>query len=226
MGEMTSKANVGRLRFLPAAPTTQQAVEGVTVYEAEAQGVKYRVEGAIVDPLANSVARRFRAYRVTLAGRLYPAGLGGEHRTLTAACTQAEDDLVAVLADRATEPATATRAPIRDALDRVVSAAVREAVEAAVEAANDRPDPATDDDVDELVERIVRRAQYLALRAVLAQLDGWIDGARENCVGAGHGAASSHDDGLACGQRFDVSDIRSMIAEAARELRVPLPSHG
>lgn len=90
-------------------------------------------------------------------------------------------------------------------------------------AAEDRSDPATDDDVDELVERVVRRAQYLALRAVSARLAGAVQVVREQCVEESHGPASSHDDNILCGRRFDVEEFRAMIADAARQLRVPAP---
>jgi hypothetical protein len=47
----------------------------------------------------------------------------------------------------------------------------REAYEATRLAPAAEPDPASTDDAQELMDRVIRRAQYLALQAVLAQLD-------------------------------------------------------
>lgn len=77
-------------------------------------------------------------------------------------------------------------------------------------------DPATDDDVEEIVERLVRRAQYLALRKVLDILDGWIKGAAENVEGGFGEIEAIH--------RFHSVDIRTMVADAARELRTADPT--
>jgi hypothetical protein len=107
-------------------------------------------------------------------------------------------------------------APIREALDRV-SVAAYEAVEAAIEAATSTPqaDPATDDDVTELVDRIVRRAQYVALGAVLAQVDRWLAKAGDTVdpvvLARGEVAADS---------------FRGMVNDAATDLGVPRPYAG
>jgi hypothetical protein len=109
--------------------------------EATAEGVTYRIEGAVIDPLSSG-RRHFRAYRVVDDGRLHPAGHGGPHRTCTSAVQQCEADLDDVLRDRNGRPV-----PERD---RQITA-----------------DPATTDDTQELLDRVIRRAQYLALQAVL-----------------------------------------------------------
>jgi hypothetical protein len=75
-------------------------------------------------------------------------------------------------------------------------------------------DPATEDRVPELCDRIVRRSQYDALKAVLAVLAGWIEGARENCSAMEH----RRHNGPLCGMHFEVDDFRNMINDAAREL--------
>lgn len=94
-----------RLNFRPAAGVPPKLhAEGATVYEAEAEGVKYRIVGSIVDPIAGNGRRAFRAYR--LVGKtghtLHPAGRGGELRKLWHAFEEAERDLVEVLRDRRT----------------------------------------------------------------------------------------------------------------------------
>jgi hypothetical protein len=78
-----------------------------------------------------------------------------------------------------------------------------------------RPDPATDDDVHELVDRIIRRSHYVALKVVLKQLDGWIAGNLENVEGGIGELEAVH--------RFHTQDVRRMVNDAARELRVPEP---
>jgi hypothetical protein len=94
MGEM--------LNFTTAAPTRDQHAEGMTVYEATAHGVTYRVIGTLVDP-AVSVRRTFRAFRVVgeSGHSLHPAGPGGPLGTRAAAYAEAEADLAEVMRDRA-----------------------------------------------------------------------------------------------------------------------------
>lgn len=114
-------------------------------------------------------------------------------------------------------PAPERPAPIREALERVTRAAY-EAVEAALAAQQDAPpaaDPATEDDSNELLDRIVRRAQYTALHEVLSVLDGWIEGNAVNAEGGVGEVEAIH--------RFHSLDIRRMVNDAARELRVPEP---
>lgn len=91
-----------RLNFRPAELTSLQAAEGATVYEAEAEGVTYRIIGTIVDPIAGNGRRTFRAYRVvgTNGHSLYPAGRGASEKLLRLAKEEAERDLVEVLRDR------------------------------------------------------------------------------------------------------------------------------
>lgn len=110
-------------------------------------------------------------------------------------------------------------APIAEALDRV-SAAAREAVEAAIAAAEDRPDPATTDDFADLVDRMVRRAQYLALRAVLDSLDGWIEGDKANHDAMEH---RNENTGSECWTNYHPDDVRTMVQDAARDLGLTAP---
>lgn len=84
-------------------------------------------------------------------------------------------------------------------------------------------DPATDDDVDEIVERLVRRAQYLALRKVLDVVEGWREGARSNHDANGH---RNEVPGYDCWEQWHSSDIRTMVADAARELHTADPNDG
>jgi hypothetical protein len=84
-------------------------------------------------------------------------------------------------------------------------------------------DPAHDDDVAEIVERLVRRAQYLALREVLIVLDSWREGARSNHDGMGHQREIASEE---CWENFHASDVRTMVADAARELRTADPNEG
>lgn len=255
MGEMTSKL---KFRTAPAL-TLAEVRTGSTAYEAEAEGVKYRVVG-IPKILGNPAAgRTFGAYRVVEGGKLHPAAGGGTHRTRAAAYEQAERDLVEVLRDRAAEAerleADAAQAHVLDETERIeqaerdsdhpvaraarvwrgepaapdpgpfrrIDAAVEQIEQVARELVAPKVDPATDDNVHELLDRIVRRSQYVALREVLAALDGWIKTARHNCVRDGHGSAAQHDDGRLCGQDFDVADFREMVNAAADELRLPHP---
>lgn len=76
----------------------------------------------------------------------------------------------------------------------------------------DLPDLLALDDV--LASRIVHRAAYDALKAMLNVLNGWIEGAQENCDALGH---TSHggDHGV-CGKAFAPDDIRRMANDAAR----------
>jgi hypothetical protein len=94
-------------------------------------------------------------------------------------------------------------------------AALTEAVRAELSASPVPADPATDDEVSELVDRIVRRSQYQALKAVLEALDGWIAGNLENVEGGIGELEAVH--------RFHAQDVRRMVNDAARELRVPEP---
>jgi hypothetical protein len=218
------------------------------VYEAEAAGVTYRIIGS---PGLVHGRRIFRAYRLVepegLTTRQHPAGEGGEHRTRKAAIAQAEADLVEVLADRAQRAAddfaeretpgpavveaAAGMPPLAELRARRASnvnalRTVAKLLDVPLDELADLPpatDPALEDNVPELVERIERRAKYVALRAVLAQLDGWIGTAEHNCVANEHGGASYHDDGRTCGKVFDVADFREMINGAADDLRVPRP---
>jgi len=59
------------------------------------------------------------------------------------------------------------------------------------------------------------RGAYRALKAMLSQLDGWIQGAREN-----HEAYSHRGEprGGECWREFAPSDIRRMVNDAAREI--------
>jgi hypothetical protein len=85
-------------------------------------------------------------------------------------------------------------------------------------------DPATvEETYDELAERIVRRAQYVALRTMLKVVEGWREGARENHDGMGHRGENA---GEQCWEHWHSSDIRTMVADAARELHVPDPNDG
>lgn len=59
-----------------------------------------------------------------------------------------------------------------------------------------------------------------AFRAVLDALDGWIEGAYENHEALEHGGEPVGDE---CWRRFHPSDIRRMVADAARELGVTAP---
>lgn len=308
MGEMTSKL---KFRTAPAL-TSAEFRTGSTAYEAEAEGVKYRVVGIPKILGAPGSGRTFRAYRVVEGGKLHPAAGGGTHRTRAAAYEQAERDLANVLRDRQAQDVAARTAARVDAevptcpagtactgaaypghpahavreiewskpicpdaeagkqhgahriegtwrehcpgveADNSESVQEREerlasppftvkidvsAAEAGVvdyvrklireNAPKPAPvptlDPATDDNVHELLDRIVRRSQYVALREVLAQLDGWIERAEKTCRAEDHGDGSSHDDGRPCGRDFDVADFRTMVNGAADELRVPRP---
>jgi hypothetical protein len=165
-----------RLNFKQAAGLTpQQRAEGATAYEATAEGVTYRIEGAPVG--YGSGRRHFRAYRVVDDGRLHPAGHGGPQRTCTSAIQQCEADLDDVLRGRK----AASRARTSD---EAVALACRECGAGPGEScrypdggmctsripdrrAERNADPATTDDAQELMDRVIRRAQYLALQAVL-----------------------------------------------------------
>lgn len=63
-------------------------------------------------------------------------------------------------------------------------------------------DPATDDNVHDLVDRIIRRSHYVALKAMLAQIDRAFDGTRSF---------------------IHPGTVRRMINDAADELKVPHP---
>jgi hypothetical protein len=169
MGERLNFKQVARL-------TMVQIAEGVTAYEATAEGVTYRIEGAVIDPLSSG-RRHFRAYRVVDDGRLHPAGHGGPHRSRASAIQQCEADLDDVLRDRK----AASRARTSD---EAVALACRECGAGPGEScrypdggmctsripdrrAERNADPATTDDAQELMDRVIRRAQYLALQAVL-----------------------------------------------------------
>jgi len=82
-------------------------------------------------------------------------------------------------------------------------------------------DPATDDDIDEIVERLVRRAQYLALCKVLDELDGWREGQRSNHDANAHRGEAA---GEQCWEHWHSSDVRTMVADAASELRTADPN--
>lgn len=60
-----------------------------------------------------------------------------------------------------------------------------------------------------------RRGAYRALKAMLGQLDGWIQGCKENHQGMGHGSELV---GGECWREFAPSDIRRMVNDAAREV--------
>jgi hypothetical protein len=168
-----------RLNFKQTADLTpRQIVEGVMAYEATAEGVTYRIEGSVIDP-QTSGRRHFRAYRVVDDGRLHPAGHGGPQRTCTSAIQQCEADLDDVLRDRNGRPV-----PERD---RQITA-----------------DPATTDDTQELLDRVIRRAQYLALQAVLAEVD------KRLAFPIGSGP-------------WNRGDIRQMVNDAARALGTAEP---
>lgn len=92
---------------------------------------------------------------------------------------------------------------------------------AGVEAVDD--DPARDDDSNELLDRIVRRAQYTALVAMLAVVDGWVEGAQENHEALQHRGESI---GSECWTQFHPDDIRNMINDAAREVGTADPYRG
>jgi len=81
--------------------------------------------------------------------------------------------------------------------------------------ATPQTDPATEDDIDELAERIVRRAQYVALKTFKQVLESWTMGAASNHEALGHPT----QDG--CAERWHNDDIRSMLGDAADELRIP-----
>lgn len=69
-----------------------------------------------------------------------------------------------------------------------------------------------------IVDGVVKTAQLAALRAVLASLAAWIEGQRAN-----HAALDHRGELVNCWSRFDVEDIRNMVADAARDLRVEWP---
>jgi len=110
MGEASAADAPRRLSFTAAGLTNKEATAGATAYEAEAEGVKYRVVGSII-PGQLDGRRSFRAYRVvgTNGHSLTAAGEGGEHKTRAAAYAQAERDLVDVLRDRAAADKPAER---------------------------------------------------------------------------------------------------------------------
>jgi hypothetical protein len=56
-----------------------------------------------------------------------------------------------------------------------------------------------------------------ALRAMLAALDGWIQGSRENHDASDHRGERSGDE---CWKRFETSDIRHMVNDVAREMGI------
>jgi len=62
-----------------------------------------------------------------------------------------------------------------------------------------------------------RIAQSVALHAMLRNLGGWIEGAREN-----HEAMDHRNEGVGeeCWRKFAPSDIRNMINDVARELGI------
>lgn len=74
--------------------------------------------------------------------------------------------------------------------------------------------------------RTIARTQYDTLRAFLRMLSGTVEVARENCSAMGHGGRDRHDDGRACGEAFDVADIRDMVNATARELGIRTPWAG
>lgn len=225
MGEMTSTTEIRdpaapavRLHFRSAGLTDKEATGGSTAYEAEAEGVKYRIVGDLIPGRMNG-ARAFRAYRVAGLGghSLVPAADGRKHARLADAKLDAEADLAEVLRDRAPEAAPPT--PVAEALSRA-AAAVRAAAEAigtvTLAQRAGEPDPATDDDVDELVERIVRRAQYQALRVMARVARDWYDGSRSNHQAMAHNAVAD------CCAHFELGEILRMVNDAAVELSVPI----
>lgn len=115
--------------------------------------------------------------------------------------------------EQLTQPAV-TRVSIADAESWIKQAVAR----AMAEQPTAVTDPATDDSVPDLVDRIVRRAQYVALRTTLEVLDGWIKGAEAN-----HDANAHRGETDPCWEQFAPEDIRSMVNDAARELKVPEP---
>lgn len=88
--------------------------------------------------------------------------------------------------------------------------AVRKVADIALKLAVRADDDAT---VSELVHRIIRRAHYEALKQVLATLDGWIEGAKEN-----HDARAHRGELDPCWEQFHAVDIRTMVDHAARAL--------
>lgn len=94
-----------RLKFKAAGVTAQQERDPITVVEATAEGVTYRILGIPVD--FGSKRRTFRAYRVIDRpgeSKMHPAGCGGNHRTRLSAIAECEADLSAVLRDRTGRP--------------------------------------------------------------------------------------------------------------------------
>lgn len=150
-----------RLKFKAVGVTPQQQRDGRTVVEATAEGVTYRIIGTPIQ--YGSPRRTFRAFRVIeQPGKtgLFPAQYVGEHRTRASAIQQCEADLDDVLRDRNGRPV-----PERD---RQITT-----------------DPATTDDTQELLDRVIRRAQYLALQAVVTEVDRWLAPAdRRDYVGS------------------------------------------
>lgn len=69
----------------------------------------------------------------------------------------------------------------------------------------------------DLTTRVVERAQYVAFKEVLAALDGWVEGARDNHEGLDHGAENTGEE---CWKTFHIEDIRNMVADTARLLGV------
>jgi hypothetical protein len=69
---------------------------------------------------------------------------------------------------------------------------------------------------DRLLDRIVKRSIYTAGVTLLAVLDSWIEGARENtAAGVGHRDADP--------EQFYADDFRNMVNDAMRELGAPEP---
>jgi hypothetical protein len=60
-----------------------------------------------------------------------------------------------------------------------------------------------------------RRGAYRALKAMLGQLDGWVQGCKENHEACDH---RGEPRGGECWREFAPSDIRRMVNDAAREM--------
>lgn len=203
---------------------------GQIYYQGEARGATYRV----VSLKGTTGHGEFRAYRMA-GDRMIPASYGCSHKTRREAFEQCERDLEDVLADRkaasAVEPVEPTP-PFYAArmADAIKTLAERSGVP--LELLAPPPTAVGDEDADlpelfqsdhKLLDRIVRRAAYDALKTMLATLDGWIEGARENHDAMQHRGEST---GGECWQSFAPEDIRTMVNDAARQFGTREPWDG
>lgn len=74
---------------------------------------------------------------------------------------------------------------------------------------------ADEDRLGSIIDTATNRGAHKALTAMLAVLDGWIEGAQHNHEGSGHRDSD-------CCRSFEPADIRNMVADACREVGIPI----